>query len=46
MTAKVELVGTIRFTVEVREADLIGEAGGLVKAAQWMVELIEEEGLL
>jgi hypothetical protein len=34
---KVELVGTVRFTVEIREADLIGEAGGLVEAGQWMV---------
>jgi hypothetical protein len=37
VTTKVELVGTLRFTVEVREADLIGEAGGLVEAGQWMV---------
>jgi hypothetical protein len=37
VTTQVELVGTIRFRVEVREADLIGEAGGLVEAAQWMV---------
>jgi hypothetical protein len=37
VTTKVELVGTVRLTVEVREADLIGEAGGLVEAAQWMV---------
>jgi hypothetical protein len=34
---KVELIGTLRFTVEVRDADLIGEAGGLVEAGQWMV---------
>jgi hypothetical protein len=37
VTTRIELVGTIRFRVEVREADLIGEAGGLVEAAQWMV---------
>jgi hypothetical protein len=37
VTTKVELVGTVRFTVEIREADLIGEAGSLVGAAQWMV---------
>jgi hypothetical protein len=37
VTTKVELVGTVRFTVEIREVDLIGEAGSLVGAAQWMV---------
>jgi hypothetical protein len=37
VTTKVELIGTMRFTVEVREVDLIGEAGGLVEAGQWMV---------
>jgi hypothetical protein len=37
VTTKVELIGTVRFMVEIREADLIGEAGSLVGAAQWMV---------
>jgi hypothetical protein len=37
VTTKLELIGTIRFTVELRKADLIEEAGGLVEAAQWLV---------
>jgi hypothetical protein len=37
VATKVELVGTIRFAVEIRDADLIGEAGGLIQTAQWMV---------
>jgi hypothetical protein len=37
VTTKVELVGIVRFTVGIREADLIEEAGGLVEAAKWMV---------